>query len=340
MTCLRIMPVDEAALDIASERLASGGLVVMPTETVYGLAGSTHDPGALEKIYRLKGRPGNNPLIAHVSGTNEAHGLVHGWNDCCEELAERFWPGPLTMILQRHESVPAIASGGLETLAVRSPSHPVARSLLDRFGGPVSAPSANRSGGVSPTCAEHVLQDYQDMEEAADLLILDGGQCDIGIESTVLDLSGPCPRILRPGRLSVVDLADVLDNVSFELTREQGASPGTTTTHYAPHAPVELLNREAIEQRLGVGDEQVAALLIGGTAPTGNVTILDTDPVNFARCLYSALREIDSTTPTRILVELPPPGNQWDAIRDRLQRASAQVSTTRSAGGGSSGGSS
>ena len=340
MTGPRIVTVDDVALDAASEQLASGGLVVMPTETVYGLAGSTCDPGALEKIYRLKGRPENNPLIAHVLGAEEARGLVHGWNDCCDQLAERFWPGPLTIILQRDESVPSLASGGLETLAVRSPSHPVARALLTRFGHPISAPSANRSGDVSPTCAEHVLSDYLGVEEAGELMVLDGGPCDVGIESTVLDLSGPDPRILRPGILSTEDLAKVIGNVSFQASGSQDNSPGTATSHYAPRTPMELLNRTAIEQQLESGDGQVAALLFGGTAPTENVIILGSDPITCARKLYSALRELDMTSSNRLLVELPPPGFQWDAIRDRLQRASTQVSTRRSAGGGSSGGSS
>jgi len=340
MTGPRIVRVDDAALDAASKQLASGGLVVMPTETVYGLAGSTRDPGALEKIYTLKGRPGNNPLIAHVLGADEARGLVRGWNECCDQLAEQFWPGPLTMILRRDESVPALASGGLETLAVRSPSHPVARSLMTRFGHPVSAPSANRSGDVSPTCAEHVLSDYQGVEEAVDLRILDGGPCDVGIESTVLDLSGPGPRILRPGALSTEDLAEVIGKVSSPAHWGQGSSPGTASSHYSPRTPVELLDRTVINQHLEAGDDQVAALLIGGTAPAGNVIVLDPDPVICARNLYSALRELDATTPNRLLVELPPPGVQWDAIRDRLQRASTQVSMRRSAGGGSSGGSS
>jgi len=340
MTGPRIVTVDDVALDAASEQLASGGLIVMPTETVYGLAGSTRDSGALEKIYKLKGRPGNNPLIAHVLGADEARGLVHGWNDCCDQLAERFWPGPLTIILQRDESVPALASGGLETLAVRSPSHPVARALMTRFGHPISAPSANRSGDVSPTCAEHVLSDYLGVEEAGDLVVLDGGPCDVGIESTVLDLSGSDPHILRPGIVSAEDLAEVIGKVSSPMSMSQGNSPGTATSHYSPHTPMDLLDRTAIEQHLEAGDEQVAALLIGGTAPAGNVIILDPDPATCARKLYSALRELDATTSNRLLVELPPPGFQWDAIRDRLQRASTQVSMRRSAGGGSSGGSS
>ncbi|MBM43538.1 MAG: threonylcarbamoyl-AMP synthase [Phycisphaerae bacterium] len=340
MTGPRIVQPGDEALQAAADRLARGDLVVLPTETVYGLAGSTVDMVAIEKIYRLKGRPGDNPLIAHVTGATEASSIVHGWNDLCADLADRFWPGPLTLILRRHESVPSIASGGRSTLAVRCPSHPVARSLLERFGGPVSAPSANRSGAVSPTCADHVLMDYRDVQEADDLLILDGGTCDVGIESTVLDLSGSDPRILRPGVLTSDDLAEVMEVATFHPTEVQGASPGTTASHYATHAPLELLDRASIEKRLETTDEHVGAILLGGTAPAGNVIILDPDPNTCAKALYSSLRTLDETGPDRILFQRPPDGVEWDAIRDRLQRASVQVSTTRSAGGGSSGGSS
>lgn len=336
----RIVTADEAGIAAASARLASGELVVMPTETVYGLAGATHDPEALEKIYTLKGRPTHNPLIAHVPGADEARCLVRNWDERCDALADQFWPGPLTLILQRDDSVPPLASGGLETLAVRSPSHPVARSLMKAFGHPVSAPSANRSGRVSPTRPEHVVADYSDMEEASGLLVLDGGPCHLGIESTVLDLSGVEPRILRPGSLSRAELVQVIGEVSCTMTMEQDVSPGTGKGHYSPRTPMELLDRASIEKRMAEDTDPPAVLLLGGSTTAGNAIILERDPMVCAKGLYSALRELDATASSRLLVEKPPAGAGWDAIRDRLQRASTEVSTTRSAGGGSSGGSS
>ena len=197
---IRCAAPDEHTLHEAATRLEGGGVVVMPTETVYGLAGSTMHPAAIDSIYRIKGRPSDNPLIAHVLDADGARSVVTGWDDRCDRLVDAFWPGPLTLVLGRSDAVPPAASGGRDTIAVRCPRHPAARALLKVFGGPVSAPSANRSGSVSPTTAAHVMDEFDGVDE--ELLLIDGGPCAIGIESTVLDLTTDPVRILRPGSIT------------------------------------------------------------------------------------------------------------------------------------------
>ena len=231
------------AIEEAVQCLRRGEPVAFPTETVYGLGADTFQPEAIRAVFRLKDRPADNPLIAHVSGTEQARPLVRGWDERCDTLASRFWPGPLTLVLSKDESVPEVATAGWRTIAVRAPRHPVASALLAAFGGAISAPSANRSGHVSPTTAQHVADDFSAVE---DLLILDGGRSDVGIESTVLDLTGAPPRILRPGSVTGTELKEVLGEVTAVAPRQQTISPGTSAAHYAPHTPAELVDREEL----------------------------------------------------------------------------------------------
>jgi L-threonylcarbamoyladenylate synthase len=233
---------ERAVLADAVIRLRTSRLVGMPTETVYGLAASTFDPKAIGRIYAAKERPADNPLIAHVSSIEMARSLCRSWPDAASVLAEACWPGPLAMVLDRERSVPAMAAGGRDSIAVRMPAHPVALRLIESFGGPVSAPSANRSGSISPTEARHVLADFVD----EDLLILDGGPCRIGLESTVVDLRSERPVILRPGAVTADRIARLLGcPVESPFVETQADAPGTASKHYAPTTPTRLCTRSS-----------------------------------------------------------------------------------------------
>ena len=308
---------DFASISTAVKILRSGGVVSMPTETVYGLAGATLNPVAIAEVYRLKGRPADNPLIAHVTDASMAATVVRegAWNDVAQQLAEAFWPGALTMVMARGETVDAVATGGRDSIAVRSPSHPVARALLEAFGGPLSAPSANRSGGVSPTTARHVADDFR----GEDLLVLDGGGCDIGLESTVLDLRSATPCILRPGSVSIDALRAVIGAVEMHVSIAQGDSPGTAGSHYAPEIPVCLMDD------VSVAGEEDAVIRFGPSASSGGLMNVDlgVDPDSAGQGLYDALRRCGDSGARRILVQRPPTGSAWAAINDRLSRASA-----------------
>ena len=344
MTGVHVQNSDAASINEAADRLRVGEVVVIPTETVYGLGASTLDERALSKVFSLKDRPPNNPLIAHVLDGAHASTVVSGWDEQCQQLAEVFWPGPLTMILNRRPEVPAIASGGRNTLAVRSPSHPVARAVLTAFGGPISAPSANRSNRISPTLASHVIDDYRGVEAANGLLVLDGGACDFGIESTVLDMTTTVPTILRPGSITQSAIANVIGSIESTQAGAQTHSPGTSGRHYAPRTPMCLLEYSELEAELQSTNRSNAIIIFtqkpNASRPDDTIYTLPDDPITCGGMLYSTLREIDKLDVDRILVERPPNGSEWDAVRDRFQRGSVDVSTTRSAGGGSSGGSS
>ncbi len=317
-----LVPASDQAIARAARRLREGGVVAFPTETVYGLGADTFNERALEEVYELKGRPPHNPLIAHVEGAPGARRVVAAWDERCERLARRFWPGPLTLVVPRAARVPSRATAGLATIAVRAPAHPVAQALLAAFGGPISAPSANRSGCVSPTTAQHVAEDFS---EAADLLIIDGGPCPVGIESTVLDLSGPVPRVLRPGAVTVEQLREALGaDVAAVPVTEQAASPGTSPWHYAPRTPALLCATREIPRRLEALREPAAVLAWSGlpVAPPHRPIAMPRDPRGYAARLYGALREADSSGASVILIEEPPPEEGlWAAVRDRLARA-------------------
>jgi len=306
----------------AAARLRGGGVVVFPTETVYGLGAITFNPHAVGAIYQLKGRPSNNPLIAHVLDAEWARSLTSRWNDRCDALVSRFWPGPLTLVLSKSDEVPMRSTAGLNTIAVRSPAHPAARRLLELTGESISAPSANRSGEVSPTRAEHVMEDFADVR---DLIVIDGGPCELGIESTVLDLTVRTPRILRPGTVTAADLRLVLGEVNDPVSREQGISPGTAESHYAPATPAHMVDGEALRERLARSTQNAVALCFDASIarPPHRAIVMSRDPDRYARELYHALRQADDMAAEMILIERPPPGERWNAVHDRLSRATA-----------------
>ncbi len=309
----------------AAQILLDGGVVAFPTETVYGLGADTLNPQALERVYQLKGRPFDNPLIAHVLGSQTSRQLVRQWDDRCEALTERFWPGPLTLVVAKADKVPDRATAGFETIALRAPAHPVARALLQEFGGPISAPSANRSGHVSPTRAEHVADDFADVPA---LLILDGGPCDLGIESTVLDVSCDTPRILRPGSISASAIAAVMGtDVEVEAPLSQTRSPGTSQRHYAPRTRTELVDAARLQERAAERATGAVILAISVIEPPQDDVIQMPNEANaYAAGLYDALRRADQCGASVILVENPTgQGPIWEAVRNRLERAAVRA---------------
>ena len=330
----RIVSANPESIKQAADILRAGGVVAFPTETVYGLGACTFNEVAIERVYELKGRPADNPLIAHVLDAAQAREVVAtgGWDDRCEALARRYWPGPLTLVLAKSDRVPNRATAGRPTVAVRAPRHAVARALLDAVGQPISAPSANRSGRVSPTSAQHVLDEFADVAEARELLILDGGECEVGIESTVLDLSSSPrqpPRILRHGSVTLEQLREVLGKVESPLIGAQSASPGTSPAHYSPRTPAELVAPEHLQsalRRLGERGQRGVALVFepGTIQPPHKAIAMPRDGERYAHDLYQRLREADAMGRDRIVIESPPQTSQvWRAVHDRLRRATA-----------------
>lgn len=331
LTVPQIIKPSHEALNSAASQLRAGGVVAFPTETVYGLGASTFNAAALGLIYQLKGRPFENPLIAHVTDWEQAKTqLVSSQTqdrmvEMGAALAREFWPGPLTLVMPKSDRVPLRATAGLSTIALRSPAHPVAQEFLKAFGGPISAPSANRSGHVSPTTAQHVADDFAD---ARDLLILDGGQSQVGIESTVLDLTTRPPRILRAGQVTLEQLQDVIGEVDATRVERQDASPGTSARHYAPRSLSELLSRDELKRRLDRAAAPAAVLTMHPTdvaAPHRAIT-MPREAEEYARVLYDSLRRADSLDMGCILIEEPPrESGLWAAIHDRLRRATTSA---------------
>ncbi|MSQ95390.1 MAG: threonylcarbamoyl-AMP synthase [Gemmataceae bacterium] len=308
----------------AARILQSGGLVAFPTETVYGLGANALDPEAVGRIFTAKGRPAQNPIIVHVATTDDAKKLASAWPDQAELLANHFWPGPLTLVLPKQACVPDLVTAGGPTVALRIPAHPVALALLRACGLPVAAPSANRSTELSPTCAEHVLNSLTDQID----LLLDGGQTTGGLESTVLDLAADRPRLLRPGLVTVAALEALLgpiDHVRHE-NAEPLRSPGQMRRHYAPQTPLEITmhSRERVEELCTQG-LRVGWLNHLDEGEAGAVrVVLPADAIGYSAGLYAALHQLDAVELDRIVVEMPPGGDDWMAVRDRLQRAAQE----------------
>ena len=318
-----VLPYDTESVHYAAGELRGGGVVAFATETVYGLGARTMDAGAIARLYDLKRRPTDNPLIAHVLDVASARPLVAEWPRAASLLAGACWPGPLTIILHKADAVPMAATGGRGTIAIRSPRHPLARALLHAVGAPVSAPSANRSGQVSPTTAEHVAQDFLD---EPDLLILDGGPCTLGIESTVVDLTTPVPLVRRPGSVTVERLRELLGRVDVEHATTQGASPGTAARHYAPEHPAVLVDGHDLQRALDASPVPAAVIAFEGRSvpPPHRLVPMPRDGDQYAALLYGALRRADASGCARIVIERPEQaGGAWDAVADRLARATA-----------------
>ena len=323
----RVLGADARAIAEAAALLAAGELVAFPTETVYGLGALALDPAALARIFAAKGRPATHPLIAHVRTPAEAAALSSGWDARAEALARRFWPGPLTLIVPRAPSVPALLSGGKPTVAVRAPAHPVAQALISAVGVPIAAPSANRYQTLSPTTAAHVVRSLGD----AVPLVLDGGPCPAGLESTVLDLTVDPPAVLRPGALPLPALRALVPSLRLATGAVEDEAlrhgPGQDAVHYAPRAPLRLYPRaEAIAA--AEAHRGPAGLVVRGAAPPAaahvRVAALPDEPAGFGRALYAVLHALDDNGVGLIAVEAPPPDEAWLAVADRLQRAAAR----------------
>ncbi len=312
---------DPGALGQAVELLGQGQLVALPTETVYGLAADARSPGAVARIFEAKGRPAGNPLIVHVDSVEMAMGCAAAWPRAAAQLAEAFWPGPLSLVLPKADSIPDIVTAGGKTVAVRSPAHPVFSAVLAKCGFPLAAPSANRSNRVSPTRAEHVV----DQLSGRIPLVLDGGACDLGIESTVLDLTGDTPTLLRPGMISLGQLQAVLGPVATAKppAAEPLKSPGQLQQHYSPRAKLILVEGDLAA---ALGEADVMAHIIARTAapaawPSERWHRLPDAAAGFARELYDTLHRCDRLGAETILVQPLPDGDEWAALRNRLNRA-------------------
>ena len=314
----------------AADVLRRGGLVAFPTETVYGLGANALDATAVAKIFSAKGRPSYDPLIVHVLNAAGARSVARAWPEAADRLAAAFWPGPLTLVVPKEAVVPDIVTAGLDTVAVRVPSHPVARAILEAASVPVAAPSANRFTEVSPTRAEHVARTLGDRVD----LIIDGGPTTVGIESTVVDVSGERPTVLRPGTIPIPDLAAALGALDIAVaTADSGAatprrSPGMLDRHYAPRARLQLFDDRSrggaahtAAEHAAAGDTVGAMLLTSLDTPVRHALAMPNDPAGYARALYHALHTLDAAGCDLIFVEAVPDTPAWAGVRDRLVRA-------------------
>jgi L-threonylcarbamoyladenylate synthase len=295
--------------------------VAFPTETVYGLGADASNPAAIRKIFAAKGRPADHPVIVHVAGTSDLKHWAAEVPRGAWLLADRFWPGPLTLVLRRAARVSDLITGGQDSVGLRVPSHPVAQQLLKTFGRGIAAPSANRFGRLSPTTAQHVREELGDAVD----LVLDGGPCDVGIESTIVDFTHATPAVLRPGHISAEQIADVLHAQPGESAAGRPRAPGSLESHYAPGLPLKIVPAEEIESYLRARADTPAAVLARRGRPRDSKATLwqvaPELPDDYARALYATLRRIDVSGCRLIVVESLPELPEWTAIRDRLGRA-------------------
>ena len=317
--------VAKADITRAVAQLKAGDLVAFPTETVYGLGADASNVEAVRKIFAAKGRPANHPLIVHVADAVQLANWARDIPSAAHVLAKKFWPGPLTLVLQRSPNVPDAVTGGQDTVALRVPSHPVAQALLREFGGGVAAPSANRFGRVSATTAAHVREEFGDSVAC----VLDGGAADVGIESTIVDCSRATPTLLRPGWITPQQLEAALGAPLAAPGASAPRAPGTLDKHYAPQTPLQLMEADLVVElarSLARQGRRVAVLARTTLRPVieGLVWIAaPADAAGYAHDLYAKLRELDHAGCDAILVEQPPEEPEWLAIRDRLNRAAA-----------------
>jgi L-threonylcarbamoyladenylate synthase len=337
VTRQQALEADQASIDAAARALEAGGLVAFPTETVYGLGADAENPAAVAAIYAAKGRPQDHPVIVHVAPDASNNFALDYW--CTDiplearQLADAFWPGPLTMILKRAPNIPDAVSGGQDTVGIRCPSHPVAIRLLQAFKGGkggLAAPSANKFGHVSPTTAQHVRDEFANDAHIA--AVLDGGQSEVGIESTIVDLSRlhtHGPVLLRPGHISAEAIAAVIDRMPARPDAAAPRASGTLESHYAPHTPVAMQDTAALAATLARlhGAGRKLALIHYSALPHALAAMphaelaLPATPEGFAHALYAALRAMDGAGADLILVEAPPQDGPWLGVNDRLRRA-------------------
>ncbi|MCH8178713.1 MAG: threonylcarbamoyl-AMP synthase [Proteobacteria bacterium] len=340
------------AIERAAQRLADGGLLALPTETVYGLGARADDDAAVARIFAAKGRPADHPLIVHVPNEAAALHFVSAFPPVAQRLVRAFWPGPLTVIVPRHPDMARAAAGGQDTIGLRCPDHPIARHLLEACADlgvlGVAAPSANRFGRISPTRAAHVLEEFGGQGAGLDeVWVLDGGPCEVGIESTIVDCSRGQPVLLRPGRLTMAQLEEAAGE-PLQWSRPEAPDPsaprasGTLLSHYAPRARVLLMSDAQLAAGLDVMEPELTAQRMGQPLPHPRVAVysrslwahrpphpgvshlsMPGDAATAAHDLFADLREMDATGVEQIWVEVPPEGPEWDGVRDRLLRASA-----------------
>lgn len=319
------------AIATAVDALVAGELIGLPTETVYGLAANASDASAVAKIFATKGRPTDHPLIVHVADAEAVSHFVPQVPDFAQRLIDRFWPGPLTVILPRREGVADAAAGGHPTIGLRCPSHPVAHALLRAaaergiFG--LAAPSANRFGRVSPTSAAHVADEFGDT-----LLVLDGGPCSVGIESAIIDCTRGAPVVLRPGQLTRPEIEQAAGTRVLskeELEGDEPHAPGTLTAHYAPSARVRLMSAGELRAALDLLGAEAPSIAVWSRADLSSASSrvilrrMPAEAADTAQQLFSVLREFDDRGATLIWVEAPPESAEWEGVRDRLARAAA-----------------
>ena len=321
-------PIDPDAIARAAAVLRAGGLVAMPTETVYGLAADARNDAAIRAVFAAKGRPADHPVIVHIPDAAAMASWAEEVPAAAELLAAAFWPGPLTLVLKRGPAVSDLITGGQDTVGLRCPSHPWAQALLRAFGGGVAAPSANRFGRISPTAARHVIEDLGLKPDGAVDMVLDGGACPVGIESTIVDLSGPTPRLLRPGAVTRRQLEAVLGVPVGNSDASAPRASGGLEKHYAPRTPLDLVPAGEVAASVAAAAPQAVAVLAPDWAVRGapnlRLHLLAADhPSDCARTLYEDLRQLDASGAARLIVSEPPAGPEWDAVRDRLKRASA-----------------
>lgn len=312
------MPLDsQQQLKIlqATQILKQGGLVVIPTETVYGLAANALDSAAVKKIFDLKGRPANHPLIVHIASVDFLKQWAKDIPETAYQLAEHFWPGPLTLILNKRDDIQTMVTGGQNTIGLRCPNNTLTLELLRQFGGGLAAPSANRFGHISPTTAQHVRDEFG----AQTPMILDAGACDIGIESTIIDLTQTPARILRPGQISFEQLHVFIPNLQQGALQNSPRVSGDLLAHYAPRTAMKMLSRDDIATS---STHQKIVALCFETLPEGiaGITIAK-HAESYAQLLYANLRALDNLQADLIIIEQIPQTEQWLAIADRLKRA-------------------
>jgi len=314
--------VPDSEIARAAAILRAGGLVAFPTETVYGLGADASNPIALGRMFSAKGRPSDHPVIVHLQAGEDLTRWAHNIPVVAQQLADHFWPGPLTLVLRRAAGVLDAVTGGQETVGLRTPSHPTAQRLLKAFGGGIAAPSANRFGRVSPTTAQHVREELADAVD----LILDGGPCAVGIESTILDLSTGAPVLLRPGRIGVAEIESVAGRAVLRATSASPRASGTLAAHYAPKIPLVLASPSNLERTVRDADGPVAVLarrIQPAEARAALWQVAASDARTYAHDLYAVLRAFERSGCALIVVEAPPVGADWDGVRDRLTRAAA-----------------
>ncbi len=331
---VKVVRATQVEIETAVQALRDGELVAFPTETVYGLGANAQNPAAVRKIFEAKGRPETHPVIVHLDSPRFLHRWVRDVPDVATKLAERFWPGPLTMVMPRAANVHDVVTGGQDTVAIRVPQHPMAQQLLTAFGGGIAAPSANRYGRLSPTRAEHVRDELGDAVK----VILDGGESQIGLESTIVAFEGSTVRLLRPGAVTAGQIRQVVAELEIGAGLDSPRVPGSATSHYAPTTPMTIVPAGEIDAHaaaLSEGGRRVAVLAQRLPLRAHKyVTWINAGrrPEQYGHDLYANLRTLDKAGCQQILVQDVPEGERWEAIRDRLLRAASSISESDDSG--------